>query len=119
VTAPGTPHRFELGERYRASQASLRGTIVVRTAEPYGFGARFTTTSPCCRAVSRIDAVDASWGDTGTFVTCSGCGWKWTVHLALDGTRLPRIPGDAAHPHIKANQAEWVSRGFGTRRRQR
>jgi hypothetical protein len=110
-----TPRRFELGDRFRVSQASARGTVVVRAAEPYGFGARFTTASPCCSENSRIDAIDASWGGAGTHVICRGCGWKWIVHLTRDGTRITGLPETAAHPDIRADRAEWVSQGYGRR----
>lgn len=107
------PQRFELGETFRASQLPPRGTTVVRVAVVHGYGAKFRSPSPCCGRSSLIDA--AWWGGTGQLVTCNGCKWKWEVFLALGATRLEQQPRDAAHPHIHADRAEWVSTGHGTR----
>lgn len=110
----GMPRRFELGEPFRASQTSPEGTIIVRRAIAYGYGAKFRSPSPCCARGSLIDA--ALWAGTGQHVTCNGCGWKWDVYLAApDGIRLPQQARDAAHPQIHCDRAEWVSRGFGKR----
>jgi hypothetical protein len=115
MTDTTAPLRFEIGEQFSLSRASRRGTVIVRQATPYGFGARFRTTSPCCGRGSLIDAAMTAGTPAGELVTCRGCGWKWATYLALDGERLPELPRDAIHPHIRCNQAEWVSRGFGTR----
>jgi hypothetical protein len=112
--ATAEPRRFGLGERYQHSSLAPRGTIVVKAAKPWGYDAMFATITPCCHLAARVNA--AIWAGTGAPYTCRGCGWKWEVFLAQDGTRLqPGLPRDARHPHIKANQAEWVSRGYGTR----
>lgn len=108
-----TPRRFELLAPYQRSSLAPAGTVVVRYATAWGYGARFRTTSPCCYRASLIDA--ALWAGTGKHVTCTGCGWKWDVYLATGAGRLPQLPRDAAHPVISCDRAEWVSRGFGTR----
>jgi hypothetical protein len=123
VTSPAgsVPRRYEIGERFNLSAAAVPGTVIVRVARPYGFGAQFATDTPCCRHGARINAIDATYrghGDpasAGVFKTCPGCGWKWTVRLALNGRQLDQLPADAGHPRIGANQAEWISRGSGTR----
>ena len=119
------PRRFELYEPYRPGQLGQAGTTVIRLAAVYGRGARYRTISPCCGRPSHVDAVDAAFAGVGAHVTCAGCGWKWTVHLCRPGAepgpgeRLRDLPDGATHREIRADRAEWVSRGFGTRRHHR
>lgn len=117
------PRRYQIGEPFRLSAASAAGTTVVRPARPYGYGSEFATDTPCCRRAARVNAVDATYAGrvgvdaTGVFKTCPGCGWKWLVRLTRGGQPIPQLDADAAHPHIGATEAEWISRGFGTRPR--
>lgn len=113
MTGTTGPRRFELGQAYRNSQVSPKGTIVVTRAGTWGSGAYFQTRTPCCSLPARIDA--ATWAGTGAPYVCRGCGWKWAVHLALGAERLGQVARDARHPHIKADRAEWESTGTGTR----
>ena len=105
------PRRFGLGEPFRPAQAAEAGTIIVMPAAPFGQRAVFATRTPCCQRNAQVSAV--SWGAAGAPHTCADCGWKWTVYLALNGQRIADPPRDARHPAIAADQAEWVSRGFG------
>lgn len=120
MSTPSLPPRFGLGEPYSPSSLGQAGTIVVRPAAPYGFDAMFTTDTPCCHATVRVDAVSATIRAVGRQPigvprACRGCGRKWYVLLAFDGRRLDPLPRGTTHPGIEADQAEWVSRGFGTR----
>jgi hypothetical protein len=107
------PRRFELGERYRGSRVSRRGTVVVKAAKPWGSEAMFATVVPCCNIAARVNA--ALWAGTGAPYTCRSCGWKWDVYLAQGAVRLAQLPRGTKHPRIRADRAEWVSTGHGTR----
>lgn len=111
------PRRFGLGEPYRASQTAPGGTIVVKYATPWGFGAMFATVTPCCNISARVNA--ELWAGTGAPYTCRRCGWKWEVFLARGAVRLEQLPRGTRHPRIRADRAEWVSTGHGTRPRRR
>jgi hypothetical protein len=108
------PLRIGLGQPFRPAQAAGAGTIIVREAAPFGQRAVFATQTPCCGRNAQINAV--AWGAAGAPHTCADCGWKWTVYLARDGERIGDPPRDARHGNdhaVRANQAEWESRGFG------
>lgn len=113
-TTTTAPRRFGIGEPFRPSQAAAAGTVIVREAAPFGQRAVFVTTTPCCQRNAQIDAV--RWGAAGAPHICADCGWKWYVYLALDGERIGDPPRDARHGNdhaVRANQAEWESRGHG------
>lgn len=119
-SAPAAPRRFEIGERYRPAQMATSGTVIVRDAWAYGYGDLFAAETPCCRTAVRVSATDATWRGQlsqapGAARTCRGCGWKWYVHLAVDGRRLAPVPEGTRNLDIDANQAEFTSRGRRTR----
>lgn len=109
------PLRYGLGEIPDSLKMGRKGTIVVRPAIAAGDADKFRTTSPCCEMGSLVSA--AIFAGIGKLVTCRECGWKWDVWLSFSGKRLPLLDREARHPNIQCNEAEWVSKGYGTHRR--